>query len=155
MAKKQVVAIDIGTDTAKMVQLEQSSTDVRLINANVVTRMDTDDRYQMAEAMEQLWAPLGQPPTQGRLRALLNRNKTEIVLSLPRALVSTKRLTNLPAATDDQLVSIVAIAAEDGTPFSDRRSHFYLPRRASNIRCDFRRVNIYPSFVGYRLSRSS
>ena len=117
MAKKQVVAIDIGTDTAKMVQLEQSSTDVRLINANVVTRMDTDDRYQMAEAMEQLWAPLGQPPTQGRLRALLNRNKTEIVLSLPRALVSTKRLTNLPAATDDQLASIVVIAAEAELPF--------------------------------------
>ena len=43
MAKKQVVAIDIGTDTAKMVQLEQSSTGVRLINANVVTHVDTDE----------------------------------------------------------------------------------------------------------------
>ena len=117
MAKKQIVAIDIGTDTAKIVQLEQSSTGVRLVNANVVTHVDTDDRRQMAEAMERLWAPLGKPPPQGNLRSLFNRDKTEVVLSLPRSLVSTKRLANLPAATDDQLASIVAIAAEAELPF--------------------------------------
>ena len=67
--------------------------------------------------MERLWAPLGKPPTQGKLSSLFNRDKTEVVLSLPRSLVSTKRLTNLPAATDDQLASIVAIAAEAELPF--------------------------------------
>ncbi len=117
MAKKRVVAIDIGTHTAKMVQLEQASTGTRLINANVVTYRDADDRYQVAQALERLWEPLGKPPKQGNLRALFNRDKTEIVLAISRYLVSTKRLTNLPVATDDQLANIVAIAAEAELPF--------------------------------------
>ena len=41
MAKKRIVAIDIGTHTAKMIQLEQSSTGVRLINANFVPYQGT------------------------------------------------------------------------------------------------------------------
>jgi len=117
MAKKQVVAIDIGTHTAKMVQLEQSSTGVRLINANVVTYQDAEDRYQVAQTLDQLWGPSGKPPKQGNLRALFNRDTSEVVLALPRSLVSTKRIANLPAATDDQLASIVAIAAEAELPF--------------------------------------
>ena len=117
MAKKQVVAIDIGTHTAKMVQLEQSSTGVRLINANVVTYQDAEDRYQVAQALDQLWGTSGKPPKQGNLRALFNRDTSEVVLALPRSLVSTKRIANLPAATDDQLASIVAIAAEAELPF--------------------------------------
>ena len=117
MAKKRVVAIDIGTHTAKMVQLEQSSAGVRLINANVVTYQDANKQYQVAQALEHLWEPLGKPPKQGNLRALFDRDKTEVVLALPRYLVSTKRLANLPAATDDQLANIVAIAAEAELPF--------------------------------------
>lgn len=117
MAKKQVVAIDIGTHTAKMVQFEQSSAGVRLINANFVTYQNPDDRYQVAQALERLWEPLGKPSTQGNLRTLFNRNKSEVVVALPRSLVSTKRLANLPAAADDQLASIVEIAAEAELPF--------------------------------------
>lgn len=117
MAKKRIVAIDIGTHTAKMIQLEQSSTGVRLINANFVPYQDAGDRHQVAQALERLWEPLGKPPTQGNLRALFNRDKTEVVLALPRYLVSTKLLANLPATTDDQLSSIVAIAAEAELPF--------------------------------------
>ena len=117
MAKKQVVAVDIGTHTAKMVQLEQSSAGVRLINADIVTYADTDDRQQGAKSVENLWASLGKPPKQGNLNSLFNRNKAEVVLALPRSLVSTKRLANLPAATDDQLANIVEIAAEAELPF--------------------------------------
>ena len=117
MAKKRVVAVDIGTHTAKMVQLEQSSAGVRLINADVVTYTDTDDRQQVAKSIENLWASLGKPPKQGNLSSLFNRNQTEVVLALPRALVSTKRLANLPAAADDQLANIVEIAAEAELPF--------------------------------------
>ena len=117
MAKKQVVAVDIGTHTAKMVQLEQSSVGTRLINADIVTYTDTDDRQQVAKSMENLWASLGKPPKQGNLSSLFNRNKTEVVLAMPRSLVSTKRLANLPAATDDQLANIVEIAAEAELPF--------------------------------------
>ena len=117
MAKKRVVAVDIGTHTAKMVQLEQASAGVRLINAGVVTYASTDDRQQVVEKMEHLWSLLGKPPKQGNRSALFNRHKTETVLALPRALVSTKRLANLPAATDDQLANIVEIAAEAELPF--------------------------------------
>ena len=117
MAKKQIVAVDIGTHTAKMVQLEQSSAGTRLINADVVTYADAEDQQQVATSMETLWASIGKPPKQGNLSSLFNRNKTEVVLALPRALVSTKRLANLPAATDDQLTSIVEIAAEAELPF--------------------------------------
>ena len=117
MAKKRVVAVDIGTHTAKMVQLEQSSAGIRLISAGIVTYADTDDRQQVTKLMENLWASLGTPPKQGNLRSLFNRHKAEVVLAMPRSLVSTKRLANLPAATDNQLENIVAIAAEAELPF--------------------------------------
>ena len=117
MAKNRVVAIDIGTNTAKMVQLEMSSTAVHLINANVVTYPDAAERQQVVESVERLWASLGNLSTQRTLRSLFNKDKTEIALALPRFLVSTKRLGNLPAATDDQLANIVAISAETELPF--------------------------------------
>ena len=117
MAKNRVVSIDIGKNTAKMVQLELSSTAVRLINANVVTYPDAAERQQVVESLSRLWAPLGNTPTRRDLRSFFNRDKTEIALTLPRFLVSTKRLGNLPAATDDQLSNIVAISAETELPF--------------------------------------
>ena len=117
MAKNRVVAIDIGTNTAKIVQLEQSSAAVHLINARVVTYPDKDDRQQVTESVKFLWESLGNPPPQGSFRSLFDRDKTETVLALPRFLVNTKRLPNLPAATDEQLESIVAIAAETELPF--------------------------------------
>ena len=114
MKKNQVVAIDIGTNTAKMVQLELSSTGVHLINANVVTYPDAAEQQQ---AVARLWAALGDTPTRRNLLSLFSRNTTEIALALPRFLVSTKRLGNLPVATDDQLANIVAISAETELPF--------------------------------------
>lgn len=117
MAKTRVVAIDLGTNTAKIVELEQSSTAVHLINARVVTYPDKNDRQQVAESVKHLWESLGNSPVQGGLRSLFNRNSQEIVLALPRFLVNTKRLSNLPPATDEQLESIVAIAAEAELPF--------------------------------------
>ncbi len=126
MATNRVVAIDIGTTTAKIVQLEQSSTTVHLTNASVVTYPDKDDRLQVSESVKHLWDSLGNLPVEGGIRwrkpieacgTIFNRNKTEIALALPRSLVNTKRLSNLPAATDDQLASIVAIAAEAELPF--------------------------------------
>ncbi|MDE0014224.1 MAG: pilus assembly protein PilM [Candidatus Poribacteria bacterium] len=117
MAKNRVVAIDIGTNTAKMVQLELSSTAVHLINANVVTYPDAADRQHVVESIARLWASLDDPPKQRNLRSLFSRDKAEIALALPRFFVSTKRLGNLPAATDDQLANIVAISAETELPF--------------------------------------
>lgn len=117
MAKNRVVAIDLGTHTAKIVQLEQSSTTVHLTNASVVTYPDRDDRLQVSESVKHLWDSLGHLPVEGGIRSLFDRSKTEVALALPRSLVNTKRLSNLPAATDEQLASIVAIAAEAELPF--------------------------------------
>ena len=117
MAKNRVVAIDIGTNTAKIVQLEQASTAVHLTHASVVTYSDKEDRLQVSESVKQLWNALGNPPGEGGIGSLFNRNKTEIALALPRSLVNTKRLSNLPAVTDEKLASIVAIAAEAELPF--------------------------------------
>ena len=117
MAKNRVVAIDIGTNTAKMVQLELSSTGVHLLNANVVTYPDATEQHQVVESVARLWAALGNTPTRRNLLSIFNRNTTEIALALPRFLVSTKRLGNLPVATDDQLANIVAISAETELPF--------------------------------------
>ena len=128
MATHRVVAIDIGTTTAKIVQLEQaSSTTVYLTDASVVTYPDRDDRLQVSESLKHLWDALGDLPVAGSTRwrsspieafgTMFNRNKTEVALALPRSLVNTKRLSNLPAATDEQLASIVAIAAEAELPF--------------------------------------
>ena len=117
MAKNRVVAIDLGTNTAKIVQLEQSSSTVHLTNASVVTYPDRDDRLQVYESVKHLWDSLGHLPVEGGIRSLFDRSKTEVALALPRSLVNTKRLSNLPAATDEQLASIVAIAAETELPF--------------------------------------
>lgn len=117
MAKNRVVAIDIGTNTAKMVQLELSSTGAHLINANVVTYPDATEQHQAVEPVARLWAALGNTPTRRNLFSLFSRDTTEIALALPRFLVSTKRLGNLPVATDDQLANIVALSAETELPF--------------------------------------
>lgn len=126
MATNRVVAIDIGTNTAKIVQLEQSFTTVHLTNASVVTYPDKDDRLLVSESVKHLWDSLGNPPAESGIhwrkpieacRTMFNRNRTEVVLALPRSLVNTKRLSNLPAVTDEQLASIVAIAAEAELPF--------------------------------------
>ena len=100
-----------------MVQLELSSTGVHLLNANVVTYPDATEQHQVVEPVARLWAALGNTPTRRNLLSIFNRNTTEIALALPRFLVSTKRLGNLPVATDDQLANIVAISAETELPF--------------------------------------
>ena len=117
MAKNRVVAIDIGTNTAKMVQLELSSTGVHLINANVVTYPASVEQHQVVEPVARLWAALGDTPARRNLLSFFSRDTMEIALALPRFLVSTKRLGNLPSATDDQLANIVAISAETELPF--------------------------------------
>ena len=117
MASNRVIAIDIGTNTAKIVELEQSSANTEIISARGVTYPGGAERYQITESIKQLWDSLGKPPTPSSFAAVLNRERTDIVLTLPRFSVNTKRLPNLPAATDEQLESIVAIAAETELPF--------------------------------------
>ena len=110
MAKNQIVSIDIGTSAIKLVQLEQTAAGIRLVNAEVEayphTTLPTEIPIEaITETLQRLWRRVG-----GR--------SPSVVLSIPRLLVTTRRLTNLPAAaTDDQLSNLVAMQAETELPF--------------------------------------
>ncbi len=116
MAKNQVVAIDIGTKTTKVVQLEQTATSLHFVNAIVVERPKNENKQTVTTAIDEIWKSLGNPIPTG-VRAIFNRSKMQVTIALPRFLVSTKRLPNLPDASDDQLENLVAMAAETELPF--------------------------------------
>ena len=119
MAKNQVVAIDIGTNTAKIVQLEQTAAGLRLVHASLIAHADGDEMQSVAA----LWARLSYRAP-NRVQAIFSRQKTGVGVALPRYLVNTKRLANLPAATDAQLANVVALAAETELPFRIEESIF-------------------------------
>ncbi len=110
MAKNQIISIDIGTSAIKLVQLEQTAAGIRLVNAGVETYTHTNPTAEIpteviSETLQRLWRRIG-----GR--------SNSVALSIPRLLVTSRRLTNLPAAaTDDQLSHLVAMQAETELPF--------------------------------------
>ena len=110
MAKNQIVSIDIGTSAIKLVQLEQSASGICLLNAGIETyphlSPTTEISHEIiAETLQRLWRRVG-----GR--------SASVTLSIPRMLVTSRRLTNLPAAaTDDQLSDLVAMQVETELPF--------------------------------------
>ena len=110
MAKNQIVSIDIGASAIKLVQLEQTAAGIRLVNAGVETYTHTSPTAEIpteviSETLQRLW------------RRVVGRSTT-VVLSIPRLSVTSRRLTNLPAAaTDDQLSDLVAMQAETELPF--------------------------------------
>ena len=110
MPKNQIVSIDIGTSAIKLVQLEQTPAGIRLVNAGVEPYVHTNPTAEIpieviSETLQRLW------------RHVIGRSPT-VVLSIPRLLVTSRRLTNLPAAaTDEQLSNLVAMQAETELPF--------------------------------------
>lgn len=119
MAKNQVVAIDIGTSTAKLVHIEKVAESVRLIDAMTISYSDPDNLQQVSDAVKELWDQLNIKQT------LFNKNTLEVAIALPRRFVVTKRLPNIPpATTDDQLPGMVAMAAETELPFQSDESLF-------------------------------
>ncbi len=119
MAKNQVVTIDIGTATIKILHIERIAGGLHLIDAGVIPNTAPDDPQQVAEAIKQLWGQLNIKHT------LFNKHKIEIALALPRSFVVTKRLPNLPPATPEaQLPAMVAMAAETELPFQVEESVF-------------------------------
>ena len=110
MAKNQIVSIDIGTSAIKLVQLEQTAAGIRLVHAGIAAYPYATSTTEIpseiiSETLQRLWRRVG-----GR--------STSVVLSIPRLLVTSRRLTNLPAsATDDQLSNLVAMQAETELPF--------------------------------------
>ena len=110
MAKNQIVSIDIGMSAIKLVQLEQTAAGIRLVNAGMEAYPHTATTAEIpievvSETLQRVWRRVG-----GR--------GTSVALSIPRLLVTSRRLTNLPAAaTDEQLANLVAMQAETELPF--------------------------------------
>ena len=110
MAKNQIVSIDIGTSAIKLVQLEQTASGICLVNAGIETYPHPSPTAEIPiEVITE---------TLQRLGGHVGRRSTPVVLSIPRLSVTSRRLTNLPAAaTDDQLSNLVAMQAETELPF--------------------------------------
>lgn len=106
MAKNQVVSIDIGASAIKLIQLEQTASGIRLVNAEIEPYSHPNPATEeIEETLQRLWRRRG------------GRN-TSVVLSMPRLSVTSRRLTNMPAAaTGDQLSNLVAMQAEVELPF--------------------------------------
>lgn len=110
MAKNQIAAIDIGTSAIKLVQLEQTASGICLVNAGIETYPYTNPTTEIsteviAETLQRLWVRVG-------------ARSISVVLSIPRLSVTSRRLTNLPAAaTGDQFTNLVAMQAETELPF--------------------------------------
>ncbi|MEC7868312.1 MAG: pilus assembly protein PilM, partial [Candidatus Poribacteria bacterium] len=113
MAKNQVVSIDIGTDAIKMVQLEKTTDGIRLIDAGIESYPNRQKETaappenainNLKESLLTVWKKVG--------------GKYPVVVSVPRLLITTRRLSNLPQTNEDeQLTSVVAMQAETELPF--------------------------------------
>ena len=110
MAKNQIVSIDIGASAIKLVQLEQTASGIRLVTAGV-------ESYPHTSPMTEISTEVISDTLQRVWRRMDGRS-TSVALSIPRLLVTSRRLTNLPAAAaDDQLSNLVAMQAETELPF--------------------------------------
>ena len=119
MAKDQVVAIDIGTATVKILYIEKTGTGLRLIDAGVISNPNPDNPEQTSETIKQLWNRLGIKQT------IFNKHRMEVAVAIPRGSVVTKRLPNLPSSTTEaQLSAVVEMAAATELPFQTGESVF-------------------------------
>ena len=129
MANTQVVAIDIGTATAKIVHIEKTPDGLHILNSGIETFADPDDSAHVSETVRSLWNQLNIK------RNFFNKHKIDVAISIPRLYVVTKTLPNLPSATTDaQLPTMIDMAAETELPFQKENSVFTYHdiRRASD-----------------------
>lgn len=111
MAKNLVVAVDIGTNTIKLIQFALSSSEIRLVRTSVAScpresATGDIDLETVSRTFEELWQEV-------------KGGKHTVILSIPRLLVTTRRLTDFPAAaSDEQLSNLVSMQAETEIPFS-------------------------------------
>jgi len=112
VAKKLATAIDIGTDSVKVVQLENTSSGIKIVNFGMA-------RYPRADAD----AEVSDDVIVNALRNVLSQAKIKaksVVISIPRILVTAKKLnfhTQTSALTDEEINEMVALQAEVEIPF--------------------------------------
>ena len=111
MAKNLVIAVDIGTNTVKVVQFALSSSEIRLVRTSVASYPRESaagdiDAETISRTFEELWQEV-------------KGGKHSVLLSIPRLLVTTRRLSDFPAAaSDEQLSNLVSMQGETEIPFS-------------------------------------
>jgi len=114
VATKQVTAIDIGTSSVKVIELEETSSGMRLVNWGIA-------QYHHDSAGE-----ITDDVIISRLRDVSTRAKMKpksTVVSIPRSLVTVKKLANLPASdTDEEIENIINLQAEVAIPFGASNS---------------------------------
>ena len=119
MAKDQVVAIDIGTSTVKILYIEKIGDVLHLINADIMSNPHPESPEQTSDTIKQLWNRIGIKQN------IFNKHRMEVGVAIPRGSVVTKRLLNIPpSTTDDQLPVVVEMAAETELPFQPEESIF-------------------------------
>jgi len=112
VAKKLATAIDIGADSVKVVQLEETSSGIKLVNFGI-------ERYPRPD----IDAEVSDDTIVSALRNVLsqaNIKTKSAVISIPRALVTQKRLnfqTRTSALTEEEIDEMVALQAEVEIPF--------------------------------------
>ena len=112
MSKKLATAIDIGTDSIKVVQLEYTSSRVKIVNFGM-------GRYPRADVDSEV----SDDTIVSTLRDVLSQAKIKpksVAISIPRALVTTKKLnfhTRTSALTEEEINEMVALQAEIEIPF--------------------------------------
>ncbi|MDE0505057.1 MAG: pilus assembly protein PilM [Candidatus Poribacteria bacterium] len=117
MAKNLIVAVDIGTNTVKLAQFSINASETRLIRTSVArfpreSATGTIDAETVSRTLEALWHDV-------------KGGKHKVILSIPRLLVTTRRLTEFPtAANDEQLSNLVSMQAESEIPFSAENAVF-------------------------------
>ncbi|MFQ6039601.1 MAG: type IV pilus assembly protein PilM [Candidatus Poribacteria bacterium] len=112
MAKKLATAIDIGADSVKVVQLEETSSGIKVVNFGM-------ERYPRPD----IDAEVSDDTIVSALRNVLsqaNIKTKSAVISIPRALVTQKKLnfqTRTSALTEEEIDEMIALQAEVEIPF--------------------------------------
>jgi len=110
LAKNQITAIDIGTNSVKVLQVELAQAGITIVNSGVASY----PRQSAAEKIpdQVIIDTLGQ-----LIRDKLLKTKP-VAVSVPRILVTVKSLTGLPTtATDEDIEKMVPLQVEPELPF--------------------------------------
>ena len=120
MAKKIATAIDIGADSVKVVQLENTSSGFKIVNFGMGRY---PPRLRRDVPRTNVDAEVSDDTIVSTLRNVLSQAKikpTSVAISIPRALVTAKKLnfhTQTSALTEEEINEMIALQAEVEIPF--------------------------------------
>ena len=110
MAKNQITAVDIGTNSVKVLQLEVTQAGVAILNSGVRS-------YPRQTATERISDEVVVDTLSQLVRDKVFRTKP-VVMAIPRISVTVKELTDLPtSATDEDIDKMVPIQVAAELPF--------------------------------------